>query len=146
MAIKNRDIALLTRVLPLMQDIVGLEKRYLWERERMYNITSHISGTPGGSHMPTGLDTAFAALSQLACEHLDKIKLYERELRAAEQIINSIPDGTMRSFVVMFYVQQLPAADVQRELNMSEYAYRVTRSAIESAQSMAQVKWKNKFF
>ena len=96
--------------------------------------------------MPTGFDTAFAALSQLACEHLDKIKLYERELRAAEQIINSIPDGTMRSFVVMFYVQQLPAADVQRELNMSEYAYRVTRSAIESAQSMAQVKWKNKFF
>jgi len=48
--------------------------------------------------------------------------------------------------VMMFYMQQIPAADVQRELNMSEYAYRVTRNTIESAESMAQVKWKNKFF
>lgn len=53
--IKNRDILLLSRVLCVMQDVCSLERRCEWQRDRMFNITQHITGMPGGKGMPSGI-------------------------------------------------------------------------------------------
>ena len=118
--IKNKDILLLSRVLYIMQDVCSLEKRIVWQNDRMYGVTAHITGMPGGKGVPSGFDAAFAAISGLNEEHKAQMQTYVRELKAAERIINSIPSRTMRTFVVMLYVDDLPATVVRRELNMTE--------------------------
>ena len=98
--IKNKDILLLSRVLYIMQDVCSLEKRIVWQNDRMYGVTDHITGMPGGKGVPSGFDAAFAAISGLNEEHKAQMQTYVRELKAAERIINSIPSRTMRTFVV----------------------------------------------
>ena len=66
--IRNADIALLRDVFFIMQDIRALEERRAWQRDRMSNISQHLSFTGGGGE-PKGLDSAYAALSGLEEEH-----------------------------------------------------------------------------
>ena len=59
--IHNRDIPLLADVLPIMQEICQIEQRRDWQRDRMLNITQHLTGMPGGGSVPKGLDEAILA-------------------------------------------------------------------------------------
>lgn len=144
--IKNRDIPLLARVLYVMQDVCSLEKRREWQRERLFSITQNLTGMPNGKGMPSGFDAAFAAIDGINEEHQEQIAAYTRELKAAEKIINSIPSRTMRTFVIMLYVENMPAATVQRELNMTRRGFENARNAIEQAQDMASVVWRERYY
>lgn len=143
--IKNRDIPLLARVLHVMQDVCSLEKRCEWTRDRMYNITQYLTGMPGGSGVPTGLDATFAAMDGIYEEHREQILAYMRELKRAERILNGIQSRTMRTFVVMLYVDGLPPEKVREELNLTEWGFRRARECIEQAPDMQSVKWREKF-
>lgn len=144
--IKNRDIPLLARVLYVMQDVCSLEKRCEWQRERLFSITQNITGMPGGKGVPSGFDTAFAAIDGINEEHREQIAAYTRELKEAEKIINSIPSRTMRTFVTMLYVENISAATVQRELNMTRRGFENARNAVEQAQDMASVVWRERYY
>ena len=144
--IKNRDIPLLARVLYVMQDVCSLEKRCEWQRDRLFSITQNLTGMPSGKGVPTGFDAAFAAIDGINEEHREQIAAYTRELKAAEKIINSIPSRTMRTFVTMLYVENMPAATVQRELNMTRRGFENARNAVEQAQDMASVVWRERYY
>lgn len=143
--VKNKDIPLLARVLGIMQDVVSIENRIEWQRERMYSITSHMNGMPGGKGVPTGLDAALAVIDGLEGTYQEKVRSYMRELRNAEKILNSIPSESMRTFVTMVYVDDLPQEFVKKELNLSRRSFERARAAIENAESMAQVVWRERF-
>ena len=51
----------------------------------------------------------------------------------------------MRTFVVMLYVDDLPATVVRRELNMTEYGFARAREAIEQARDMESVVWRERY-
>ena len=143
--VKNKDIPLLARVLGIMQDVVSIENRIEWQRERMYSITSHMNGMPGGKGAPTGLDAALAVIDGLEVTYQEKVRSYMRELRNAEKILNAIPSESMRTFVTMMYVDDLPQEFVKKELNLSRRSFERARAAIENAESMAQVVWRERF-
>lgn len=142
--IQNRDIPKLQKVFSLMQDIRALEERRVWQRERMVNITQHLSGMPGSGE-PRGLDAAYAALSELETEHQELVKAYTRELKAAERIVNSIGNPTMRSFVTMMYIENLPPRVVRCELNMTEWGFKRARMSVEQVKSMEHVIWRDRY-
>ncbi len=143
--VKNKDIPLLARVLGIMQDVVSIEKRMDWQRDRMYSITSHMNGMPGGKGVPTGLDAALAVIDGLEGTYKEKVKRYMRELRNAEKILNAIPSESMRTFVTMMYVDDLPQEFVKKELNLTRRSFERARAAVEDAESMAQVVWRERF-
>ena len=143
--IRNRDITILQRVIYVMQEIRALEARRLWQKDRMQNITQHLSGMPRGGSGPTGLDAAFAALDELEEEHKERVKEYARELKAAERIINEIPNRNMRIFVTMMYVENIPPGKVRSELNMTERGFRTARHVVEQAEDMASVRWRDRY-
>lgn len=45
---RNRDIPLLADVLPIMQAVCHIERQRDWQKDRMANITQHLTGMPGG--------------------------------------------------------------------------------------------------
>lgn len=143
--IRNRDIPLLADVLPIMQEICQIERRRDWQRDRMTNITQHLSGMPGGGGVPKGLDEAFALLSELDEEHERRCKEYVRQLRAAQRILNGIESRSMRTFVIMKYVMDVPDTDIRDELNMTRTGFNRARRCVESAECMAAVKWRERY-
>lgn len=143
--IKNRDIPLLSRVLYIMQEVCSLEKRIVWQHDRLYGITAHVTGMPSGKGTPSGLDAAFAAISELSDEYREKVQSYIRELKNAERILNAIPSLTMRAFVIMLYVDGMSAEQVKRELNLTDWNFRRARDSIEQAEDMQSVKWREKY-
>ena len=68
--VKNKDIPLLANIFNIMQDIRQIEERREWQAGRLYNITQHLTGMPGGG-TPKGLDEAFALLHLLASALFD---------------------------------------------------------------------------
>lgn len=142
--IRNRDIPLLNSIFYIMQDIVSLENRRDWQRGRMFSTTKRLTGMPGGG-TPMGFDAVLAALEELDDKHHEQLKMYVRELREAERILNTIPCRTMRTFVQMYYIDEISRADIMRELNMTKYSFDQARDAIEKARDMAHVAWKDKY-
>ena len=53
--IRNRDIPVLADVLAIMQDVRMTEEQKAWQRDRLTNITPHLTGMPGGGGLPKGL-------------------------------------------------------------------------------------------
>ncbi len=143
--VKNKDIPLLSRILCTMQDVVNTEDKMLWQQDRLNNITQSLSGMPSGKGMPSGFDATLAELEDLRDESKEQLQGYMRELKTAERIINSIASDAMRTFVVMYYVNNVPAAVIRRELNMTEFAFGRARDAIERAEDMSRVKWHDRF-
>ena len=143
--VKNKDIPLLSRVLCTMQNVVNAEDKMMWQQDRLSNITQSLSGMPGTRGMPSGFDATLAELEDLRDESKEQLQGYMRELKAAERIINSIASDAMRTFVVMYYVNNLPAAVIRRELNMTEFTFGKVRDAIERAEDMSKVKWYDRF-
>lgn len=139
--VKNRDIELLKSILFIMQNVRALEERREWEKERANNVTQHLSFMPRGGGVPSGLDRVFAKLSELEDEHRDKVMTYARELKKAENILNDIQNENMRTFVMMMYVEQIPATEVRERLNMTRRKFLNAKNAVESAECMADVRW-----
>ena len=143
--IRNRDIPLLADVLSIMQEICQIEQRRDWQRDRMLNITQHLTGMPGGGGTPKGLDEAFALLSELDEEHEKRCKDYVRQLKAAQKILNGIESRSMRAFVTMKYVMDVPDAQIREELNMTRTGFNRARRCVESAEHMSSVKWHERY-
>lgn len=143
--IKNRDIPILSRVIYAMQDARMIERRIDWQEDQLGNITVNMSGMPRGNGPASGFDATYAALDYLCEQHKEQLSMYMRELKEAEKIINSIENPKMRTFVVMMYVEELPKAVVRRELNMTEYAFNKAKHAIEQAESMSAVVWRERY-
>ena len=143
--IRNRDIPILADVLPTMQLVNQTEQRLDWQHDRMLSISQHISGMPGGGMLPKGLEDAFAALEEAGESHSEQINQYTHELREAERVLNGIESWSMRAFVLMKYVMDVPDAEIRRELNISERRFERARKSIEEAESMAAVVWREKY-
>ena len=143
--IKNRDILLLSRVLYTMQDVNSLEKRRMWQRERLFSATQNVTGMPSGKGPAKGIDAAYIAIEGLNEEHRAQLIAYAQELEEAERIINSIESRTMRTFVLMMYVDALPPHKVREELNMTERGFRQARDSVEQAPDMQSVSWREKY-
>ena len=141
----NKDIPILARVLTAMRDVTNVEQMRDWQRERMYSITQHLSGMPGGGSLPKGLDDTFAKISELNDEQRQKCKKYMEELRQAEAILNTIPSAAMRTFVTMKYVLNIPNVQIMRELNMTEWRFNRARLCIEQAKDMEHVDCKEPY-
>lgn len=143
--VRNRDIPLLSEILYIMQMVRQIEERRDWQRDRMTNITQHLSGMPGGGGLPKGLDDAFALLSEIDEEHEALCKEYVRQLKMAQKILNGIESRTMRTFVVMKYVMDVPDVKIRQELNMTWRGFDRARRAVEEATCMAAVKWHERY-
>lgn len=143
--IKNRDIPVLSRVFYTMQEIVSIEQRCAWQRDRIFSITQNLSGMPRGGGNKGGIDNALVAIETLQERQRLMMCTYVRELRKVEHILNSIESLSMRAFVTLMYVDQLPHISVRGELGMTEYGFNRARDAVESAVSMQHVVWREKF-
>lgn len=141
----NRDIPILADVLCIMQEVSALEKHRDWQRDRMYSITQHLTGMPGAKGAAKGFDEAFALLSEIDEEHKEKCKEYVRKLRKAQRILNGIESQSMRSFVVMKYVMDVPDVEIRKELNMTRRGFDRARRSVEEADCMASVKWRERY-
>lgn len=143
--IRNRDIPLLADVLYIMQEVRLIEQRRDWQRDRMLNITQHITGMPGGGGNPKGLDDAFALLSELDEAHEQRCKDYVRQMKTAQKILNGIESRSMRAFVTMKYVMNVSDSEIRQELNMTRTGFNRARRCVESADCMAAVKWRERY-
>jgi len=92
-----------------------------------------------------GFDTVYAAMDGLNEEQREKLLAYTKELERAEKIINGIQSRTMRTFVLLLYVDGLPPEKVREELNMSEWGFRRARDCIEKAPDMESVDWQERY-
>ena len=128
--VRNKDIPMLANVLNIMQEVQSLERRREWQRDRLYNITSHITGMPRGGGDGNLFDNVFSELSVIDEEHEKKIRQYVRELKHAERIINSIESQSMRVFVEMKYMLDIPNAVIMRDLNMTEWGFNRARRSV----------------
>ena len=143
--VRNRDIPVLCDILPVMQLVCATERRLDWQHDRMTSMSQHISGMPGGGSLPQGLDEAFARLSDAVEEHTKELMQYNKELREAERILNGIENRSMRAFVVMKYVMDAPDTEIRRELNMTEWGFGRARKAVEEAENMDSVVWRERY-
>ena len=141
----NRDIPFLTEIFCIMQDIVMLENRWEWHKERLFHITQHLTGMPGGGGAKDGLDEIFAILSELEQEDKERFRDYARHLRKAQRILNGIESRSMRTFVSMKYVMNVSDTEIRKELNMSRRGFARAKNAVETASCMADVKWQERF-
>lgn len=143
--IKNRDIILLSRVLYTMQDVSATEVKRMWQQDRLWNITQKITGLPGGNGLPKGLDANFAAIGEIEEKYAEECKEYVKELQEAENILNGIPSRTMRTFVTMKYLLDMPDKKIMAELNIKRWRLESMKKSIEQAPNMASVKWQERY-
>lgn len=143
--VKNRDIPLLSEIRYIMQEICQLEQRRQWQRERMMNITQHLTGMPGGGGMPKGLDDAFSLLSELETEHEARCRAYARKLKRAQKVLDGIGSEVMRAFVEMKYVQDRPDTEIRDTLGMTRRGLERARRCVEEAPRMAEVTWHERY-
>lgn len=138
---RNRDIPLLRDVAATMELVTDTEKTLDFTHDRMMNISSHLSGMPGGGALPKGLETAFALLEEAGEAHGAQVRQYVKELRQAERVINAIESRNMRAFVIMKYMLNMPDRAIRRALNMTEYGFNRARRSVEEAENMESVRW-----
>lgn len=143
--IRNRDIPILTRVLSAMQDVRAIDSRISWQEDRLCSLRVNLSGMPRGGGRQGGFDAVIAELDELGERQKERMAIYMRELREAERILNGIRSPRMRTFVTMLYVEGINACTIRRELNMTEYEFRRSIRAIEQAERMESVVWRDKF-
>lgn len=143
--VRNRDIPLLCDIPCIMQEIRQIEERREWQRDRMTNISQHLTGMPGGGGLPRGLDDAFARLAEIDEEHEMRCREYARQLRKAQTILNGLESRTMRVFVTMKYIMDVPDVSIRDALNMTRRGFDRARRAVEEAECMARVKWQERY-
>ena len=143
--IRNRDIPLLSRVLYTMQDVCATEQKRMWLQDRLWNITQKLTGMPGGSGFPQGLDAPLADISDMEEQYRAELPGFCAELKEAEEILNAIPVSEMRTFVTMKYVIGMTRKEIMVRLNMRRWQYDRLCENIEQAQDMAHVVWPERY-
>lgn len=140
--IRNRDIPKLRNVLYRMQEIPQLERAGEWQKDRRHAITRVFSGMPGSTRgVPKGLEAAMERLDEISEEYAQQLVDALDALDEAQDILNGISDKRLRTFVVMAYIGDLSAKDVQQELNLTAWKYRKVREMVEQADSMRGLEW-----
>lgn len=139
--IRNRDIPALGRLPYAMQAVKMIERRIEWMRERMFKVTQQYSTMPRGKGGASGYDKVLAEISEIEERYTAKLEQYLQELKETEALLEGIGSLTMRTFVEMKYVHNAPREEIMRALNLSEYAFRRAKNAIEQATDMAHVRW-----
>ena len=137
--VRNRDVRKLTRIPGLMSEITRLEQQRAWQYDRMFSITQHLTGMPGGGNGDKGYDAAFAAISETDQKHGEQVTEYAREMNEAENILNSIEDTTVRAFAALMHLCGRSRNQTMRELCLTEWEFRRIKRAIENAPDMAHV-------
>lgn len=144
-AVRNRDIPLLTDVLCIMQEVVMIESRMGWQRERMTSMNQRITGMPGSGGLPKGLEEAFAILSELEENQEKKCLEYSERLKEAQAILDGIENTQMKTFVEMKYIINASDQEIRKELNLSRRFFDEARKRIEEAPNMRSVRWPEKY-
>lgn len=144
-AVHNNDIPLLSDILCIMQEIRIAEEQRQFQRDRMQNVTQHLTGMPGGHGVPKGLDDAFSVLSEIEEQHEGLCREYARKIKQAQAILNGIKSQSMRTFVLLKYVFDVPDTEIREELNMTRRGFDKARIAVETAPDMRSVQWREKY-
>lgn len=142
--IKNKDILLIQEVRYLKMDIISLEDRLHWERERRKNISQSLSMAVGGGPK-MGMDDAYAEISEMEKKHATLVKRYCRAVQKAEQIIAGIQSHQLRTLVEMLYLDDLPVNVVQSTLRMNRWSFENARKMVEEAENMESVRWHDRY-
>ena len=143
--VNNQDILLLTRIFYILKEAESVERRGEWTYDRLYNITRRMTGMPIGGGNAPGMDGTLAEVEELNRIYGDRLQECVKALRDAERILNGIESQTMRTFVQMYYIDDISKAEIMRELNMTEWKFNQARKKIEEAESMKTVAWKEKY-
>lgn len=143
--VKNRDILPLTRIFYILKEAVSVERRGEWTYERLYNITRRMTGMPIGGGNAPGMDGTLAEVEELNRIYGERLQECIRALKECERILNNIQSTTMRTFVQMYYIDDISKAEIMRELNMTEWKFNSARKSIEEAENMQKVAWKERF-
>lgn len=143
--VRNRDIITLQNVYPLMQEIVSVEKRVEYMRDRM-NVRSQVfTGMPLSNSLPHGIDATIADVIDAETTYSRMLKRLLKELKRAERIINGIPSESMRVFCVMLYMDGISDNEVRERLNMTRHGFERARSSVENALCMKTVTWRERY-
>lgn len=70
---------------------------------------------------------------------------YADTVRAANEILHSIKSPSMRSFVILKYMRNMPDIKIRKELNMTRRALEQAKECVENATCMAAVEWKERY-
>ena len=142
--VKNKDVLLLARVLYTMQDVSSMEHLRLWQQDRLWNITQKITGMPGGHGESSGLEKHFSEIAEMEEQYTEACAEYVRELKRAEEILNSIESRTMRSFVLARYVLGMQNSKIMAQLSIRNDRFDYLCRLIENAPDMekAATAWK----
>ena len=143
--VRNQDIPLLTQIFYILKEAESVERRGEWTYERLFNITRRMTGMPIGGGNAPGMDGTLAEVEELNRIYGDRLQECVKALKDAERILNGIESQTMRTFVQMYYIDDISKAEIMRELNMTEWKFNKARENIESAENMKKVVWKEKF-
>lgn len=143
--VRNQDIPLLTQIFYILKEAESVERRGEWTYERLYNITRRMTGMPIGGGNAPGMDGTLAEVEELNRIYGDRLQECVKALKDAERILNGIESQTMRTFVQMYYIDDISKAEIMRELNMTEWKFNKARENIENAENMKKVVWKEKF-
>ena len=143
--VRNRDIPILTQIFYILKEAESVERRGDWTYERLFAITRRVTGMPGGGGIAPGMDGTLAEVEELNNLYGERVKECVHALKEAERILNGIPSQGMRTFVQMYYIDEVPKKEIMAELNMTEWAFDKARESIEKAETMKKVKWKEKY-
>ena len=143
--VRNQDIPLLTQIFYILKEAKSVERRGEWTYERLFNITRRMTGMPIGGGNAPGMDGTLAEVEELNRIYGDRLQECVKALKDAERILNGIESQTMRTFVQMYYIDDISKAEIMRELNMTEWKFNKARENIENAENMKKVVWKEKF-
>lgn len=143
--IRNRDIPALAEVLATMQMIGRTEELRAWQREKMTSVTTRLTGMPGGRGGVAGFEQTLAELAEIDERQGQQCREYAEKLKRAEAILGGITSVTMKAFVLMKYVMDVPDVQIRRELGISLKRFYGAKKCIESAEDMASVRWSEKY-
>lgn len=143
--IRNKDIILLSHILYMIQDVSLTEQKRQWMQDRLFAMSQHITGMPGGGGQTTGLEEPLAAIGELEEKYAKECRDYLRDLSRAEQILNHIQSRSMRTFVMMRYVFGIGNNEIMKRLNVKRRRFEQACKAIEQAPDMEHVVWQERF-
>lgn len=145
-SIRNADIKILMDLVPIRQELKRLEEQCSFRRDTMFSISAHLSGMPKAKGTTHGIDDMLARLSETETRYRETMEDYLEAEKAAERVLNSIESVQMRSFVAMAYMQNKAKREIMDALMLTEHGYRKAREAIESAECMRDVVWREKYY
>ncbi len=143
--VRNRDIPLLTKIFYILKEAESVERRGEWTYERLFNITRRMTGMPIGGGNAPGMDGTLAGVEELNRIYGERLQECVHALKEAERILNGIESSTMRTFVQMYYIDDISKAEIMRELNMTEWRFNQAKRCIEQAKDMEHVDWKEPY-